>query len=94
MLIVGVPWCRQEDYDAFRMMFEDRDNLPREWIKFAEIAEMSERHHKGQGDIVERVDIDPKEFWHWCAENGYRINRDARLEFAYREALRRHPGHG
>ena len=91
-MIVGVPWCRQEDYDAFYAMFEDRHNLPREWVEFVKIAEMSESLYKKNGEIVERVYVDPKKFHRWCAENGYRVDRDARLAFAIAEAIRRHPG--
>jgi hypothetical protein len=26
--IIGIPWCREEDYDAFRAILEDPNNLP------------------------------------------------------------------
>ena len=90
-MVIGIPWCREEDYDAFRAMFEDRDNLPLDWDKFVCIAQKAERLYRSQREIVERVYIDPNKFRLWCAENGLRVDRAARLEFAYRSAVARHP---
>lgn len=90
-MVIGIPWCRQEDYVAFCTMFEDSNNLPQSWGEFAQAAEKAEQFYRAQGEIVERVYLDPKIFPNWCTENSLRVDRSARLEFAYRMAIARHP---
>lgn len=90
-MAIGIPWCRQEDYDAFRAIFEDRRDLPLAWNEFIQRAQHAEKFWQDQGRIVERVDIDPKIFPTWCAENGHGVNAYARTTFAYLIAVSRHP---
>jgi len=85
-MTVGIPWCRKENYNAFRSILEDRNDLPLTWEEFVGNAEKAEKFYQDSGDTVMRVDIDPKTFPAWCAENGYGINSRARVEFAWRKA--------
>jgi hypothetical protein len=92
--IVGVPWCREEDYDTFRNMVVDPDNLRPTWNEFVAVAEETEEFQKAEGRIVERVDIDPHAFQRWCQTHGCRIDTHAMRRFAYRIAVSRHPDDG
>jgi len=82
LMPIGIPWCRQENYDAFLSIFEDREDLPLEWQGFAKTAEEAEQHYKAKGHFVVRVDIDPHTFPRWCQSKGYRVNARARARFA------------
>jgi hypothetical protein len=92
--IVGIPWCREEDYDAFRRVFVDADNLPHTWTEFVAVAEEREEFQKAKRRIVERVYIDPRTFADWCRTHGHRIDTHALRRFAYRVAISRHPDKG
>ncbi len=82
--IIGIPWCREEEYDAFRAIFEDAKDLPPDWKAFADAAQQAEEFHKQQGYIVKRVYIDPRTFPEWCQTQGYGVNAQARARFAER----------
>jgi len=88
-MAVGIPWCRQKDYDAFCAIFEDRRDLPVSWYEFVQRAHEAEKLQRAQGGVAERVFIDPNTFPNWCAENGYRANANARATFANRIATSR-----
>jgi hypothetical protein len=91
---IGIPWCWEEDYDAFVAMFEDRKNLPRTWQGFADAAEKAEKLYEAKGDTTVRVNIDPRTFPEWCKSKGYRINSHARHKFAFEAAARKANGDG
>jgi hypothetical protein len=90
--VVGIAWCRKEDYDAFCAIFEDAHDLPGTWHEFAKRLEKSEEHYRANGHIIERVDINPQIFPDWCIRKGYRVNAHARAQFAYEIAVARHSG--
>jgi hypothetical protein len=79
---IGIPWCREEDYDAFRAIFEDAHDLPLTWDEFARRAQDAEQHYQAQGQVVTRVYIDPRAFPQWCRSKRYRVNAQARARFA------------
>jgi hypothetical protein len=91
--VIGIPWCREEDYPAFVAIFEDRKDLPRTWQGFAEAAEKAEEHWKAQGSRTIRVYIDPRTFPVWCKVQGCRIDAQARHEFAREAAIRKAERH-
>lgn len=77
LIPVGLPWCREEDYSAFRAIFEDADDLPESWESFIKPRERAEKDFKDKGQLVVRVYINPRTFPAWCATKGYRINAKA-----------------
>jgi hypothetical protein len=81
--IVGIPWCREEDYDAFVAIFEDAKDLPAAWQGFASAVEEAKEHYEAEGRSTIRVNIDPRTFSRWCESKGYRINAKARAQFAH-----------
>jgi hypothetical protein len=83
---IGIPWCREENYDAFVSIFEDRKNLPPLWQRFVKTAEEIEEFYKAKGHPTFRVNIDPRAFPRWCESKGHRINVRARAQFAYEVA--------
>jgi hypothetical protein len=83
---IGIPICREHDYDAFRAIFEDAHNLPGTWQEFMEIAQEHEEFYKEQGNRVVRVYIDPHTFPDWCAQRGRRVDARARHAFAAQAA--------
>jgi hypothetical protein len=81
--IIGIDWCREEDYDAFLTVFEDANDLPRTWQRFAEMAEQAEQFWREQGRVVKRVYINPHTFREWCKVKGCRVDAHARRKFAF-----------
>jgi hypothetical protein len=92
--IIGIPWCREEDYDAFRTLFENPNNLPPAWADFAKAAEDAEDHYQKLGSVIERVEINLKDFSDWCAHHSDGINSRAHFRFADWVAKHRHPDRG
>jgi hypothetical protein len=84
----GLAWCREEDYGAFVTIFEDANNLPKTWAKFIKPYERAEQSLKDAGQLVIRININPRTFPKWCAEKGYRINAKARERFAAEMAVK------
>jgi hypothetical protein len=84
--VIGIPWCWEEEYDAFRAIFEDAKDLPGGWEVFADSAEQAEEFYKQQGYVVKRIYIDSRTFPDWCRSQGYRVNAQARARFADRTA--------
>jgi hypothetical protein len=80
---VGIPWCREEDYDTFVAIFEDAKNLPPTWEGFANRAKEAQELYKSKGYPTLRVNINPRTFPVWCQSKGYRINAKARAQFAH-----------
>lgn len=81
-LTVGIPVCRQHEYDAFRSIFVDAHSLPATWQEFMELMDESEQIHEDQGHRVIRVEINPRTFPDWCAQNSRRIDARARYDYA------------
>jgi hypothetical protein len=88
--IIGVPWCREEDYNTFRGLFKDPNRLPLTWTEFSKATQEAERHYQDIGAIVERVDINLDAFAKWLASEGNRIDSDAHFRFTNRMAKQRH----
>ncbi|MDE2283080.1 MAG: hypothetical protein KGK33_00500 [Hyphomicrobiales bacterium] len=78
---VGIAWFREEDYPAAQTLFESTNYLP-PWEEWLQRAQELEQRFKGEGYIVERVYIDLDTFPDWCAQNGKRIDAQARVDFA------------
>jgi hypothetical protein len=85
---LGLPWCREEDYDAFRAIFEDANNLPTLWKQFITPLEKAEQAFQADGQSVKRIYINPLTFPGWCERKGYRINAKAREKFAAEIAIK------
>ncbi len=88
LIPVGLPWCREEDYDAFVAIFEDANNLPKTWKEFVKRYERAEKEFQIAGQSVKRIYINPRTFPDWCARKGYRINAKARERFAAEIAIK------
>jgi len=82
LIPLGLPWCREEDYDAFLAICEDANELPPLWKDFVRTFERAENDFKSGGKAVRRIYINPRTFPQWCASKGYRINAEARQKFA------------
>jgi len=86
-LPIGIPWCRKENYDAFRAMLEDGNHTPKTWELFAKLAEKFEQECQAKGSVVFRVEIDPHTFPGWCDFHGHRINTQSCHLFATERVL-------
>jgi hypothetical protein len=86
-LPVGIPWCREENYHAYRAMLEDGGQTPKTWELFAKITEEAEHDWEAKGNFVVRVEIDPRTFPGWCDFHGHRINTQSCHRFAAERAL-------
>jgi hypothetical protein len=84
---IGIPWCRQENYNAFRAMLEDGHHTPKTWERFVEITEKAEKDRQAKGNPIVRVEIDPRTFPGWCEFHGHRVNTQSCHLFAAERAL-------
>ena len=94
LIPVGIPWCREEDYDAFVAIFEDANELPLTRKEFIEPYEQVEKDFQVKGQAVKRVYIDPRTFPNWCAKEGRRVNTKARKRFAAEIAIKEYRSAG
>jgi hypothetical protein len=78
---VGLTWFREEDYPALLRIFEDSDKMHATWEEWLASAKQTEQRVKAQGQIAERINIDPDTFPDWCRKEGVGINREGRSKF-------------
>ena len=88
LIPVGLPWCREEDYGAFRMILEDADKWSRTWHDFVCLMEKVEDSWKKNGKVTTRVNINPRIFSVWCAKRRYRVDSDSCYKFAAEIAIK------
>lgn len=88
LIPIGLPWCREEDYDAFVPIFEDANNLPKTWKHFIAPSERAEQEFQAAGQAVKRIYINPRTFPDWCKRKGYLVNAKARHKFAAEIAIK------
>ncbi|MGH7074496.1 MAG: hypothetical protein ACREFD_09895 [Stellaceae bacterium] len=89
---IGIPWCREEDYNTLLSISEDAHDMPRTWKRFTELVEEVEQEWQTQGRTVRRVYINPYAFPDWCKSKGYRVNAHARHRFAFEAVTKTHRG--
>lgn len=82
VLIVGMAWYRQEEYDAIRRIMADGLKLPPSFHVWRMNAETGEKKLRREGKTVVRVRIDPETFADWCRARGLNVDAKARIEFA------------
>ena len=87
---IGIPWYREQDWDAIKSVMVDSDKLHGRYEDWLEAAENLENGIRQRGQIVERAYIDPTEFAGWCALRGLNVNADARGKFASELAFKKH----
>jgi len=78
----GIAWYRPETYAQCLAIFDDAADMPDTFDEWLPLAEQTELHAMEQGMSVIRVEINPKTFPQWCAEEGY-IKIDSRARSAY-----------
>ena len=88
LIPIGLPWCREEDYDAFVAIFEDSNDLPASWKQHIAPLEKAEQSFQASGQTVKRININPRTFPSWCASKGYRVDAKARQKFAAEMAIK------
>ena len=88
LIPVGLPWCREEDYDSFLAIFKDPNDLPKSWDNFVARMEKAERSYQDSGQLVRRIYINPRTFPIWCERNGHRVNPDTCYKFAAEIAVK------
>jgi hypothetical protein len=79
--IVGMSWYRPETFERLRAMFEDGHKLHKTYDEWLVAAENGRKSMEAKGVRVVCVDIDPEEFPKWCAENGLKLNAEARNRY-------------
>jgi hypothetical protein len=79
---VGIPWYRDDDWNALCAVFADRHDLHDDFRDWRRAAEKLEKQLRKSGHIVERVHIDPSSFPLWCAARGLNVDAKARSRFA------------
>jgi hypothetical protein len=79
---IGIPCCREEDYNALRAICEDANDMPSTWHEFFNLAQKAENSFLENGQSAARVNINPDIFADWCAREGYRVESKARAKYA------------
>jgi len=79
---VGLPWCRQESYEAFLAILEDADNFPERWELYVDCLEKAEKSLQDDGQLVLRIDINPWFFAAWCKDHGLAATSRSSFRFA------------
>ena len=82
LMIVGLAWYDESDFQRLREMFEDGDALPRTYGEWLKAAMRGLEHEKAKGYHVEKVHIRPNEFSAWCKSNCLSMNAKARISYA------------
>ena len=80
--IAGMVWYRREEYESILTVMEDAIKLPRTYTSWLSQAEANEKEAQRIGLITIRAFIDPKTFPAWCLSRGYKIDAEARKQFA------------
>ena len=80
--LAGMVWYRREEYETVLAIMEDAIKLPRTYASWLAQAEANEKIAHQRGFSTIRAFIDPKTFPAWCHARGYKINAQARNEFA------------
>jgi hypothetical protein len=88
LIPIGLPWCREEDYDAFIAMFKNSEDLPGTWNEFIKPYEQAEKQFQAKGQTVKRIYINPRTFRDWCARKGYQVNAKSCERFAAEIAIK------
>lgn len=86
--IAGLPWYKEEDFEALLIIFEDSDKLHRTHDKWLAAADRTRKALEAEGTRVIIVYIDPIEFPKWCVAKGHKLDAKARNAFAAAEAYR------
>lgn len=87
--IFGMPWYRREDYPRLLEIVADPEKLCATYDEWFAIAEPMVRWFEAQGLLVERVEINPDLFRHWCRNRDLAPNGRARTLYADRLAKSR-----
>ena len=82
MIVVGIAWYREDQYELLRALATDTDSM----------AETYERWHAGviktmddlrqQGIDARRVDVDIRDLAAWCAERGMPLDGKSRSMYS------------
>ncbi|MCU7839752.1 MAG: hypothetical protein KZQ94_10300 [Candidatus Thiodiazotropha sp. (ex Troendleina suluensis)] len=78
----GFAWFRREDYNRCLKIFIDSKVLPSQFDKWLKLANRALDDCKRQGNIAEKVYIDPDTFPAWCASRGLDVDAKARMAYA------------
>lgn len=94
LIPLGIPWCREEDYPAFRAMVEDADDWLPSWETFTARAQEAERSFKSGSQAATCVHCNPTMLAKWCLDKGHRVNRDSCQKFASEIAFKQYINSG
>lgn len=86
---VAVAWLRREDWPRWQAIDSD---LPAydQWLNKIETAI---KEVKKNGQIAEKIIINPDDFVAWCRTNNRQIERNARALFASELLMRKRSSH-
>jgi hypothetical protein len=85
---IGMPWFREEDFDALRAMFTDGSKLHKTFAEWSAAATNGEAQLRNRGWMVVRAEVRPRPFARWCRARGLAPDAPARTAFASEVALK------
>ncbi len=80
-IVTGVAWYRPEQWERFREVSEDVENLEETYDAWLQTAERMIRDGIPADLHVEKVDIDVEEVLAWCNTNGLPMNATSRSRY-------------
>lgn len=83
---VGRPWFEPQEYARILEIMNYPADMSRDYERWRELAENSERSSKRSGNLPIRVVVHPDEFVGWCTTNAVQPNGNALAQFVNERA--------
>jgi hypothetical protein len=87
MIAMAVAWMNKEDWPRWLAIDPEFQPDYDHWLKRMQAAI---KQVEAKGTIVEKVIIDPEEFFEWCRINRCRVDSKGRSVYAAQTLAKRH----
>jgi hypothetical protein len=87
--IAAIPWYRQEQWERWRQISNDRDNMSEFYENWLNGANDAVKDFTKAGIEVHCVTIDVEEFADWVKSEGAEVDGHSRAEFASRQLAKK-----
>lgn len=82
----GIPWFEPEEYARILEVMLYPPDMSRDYERWRDLAENSERNTKRNGHLAVRVVVHPDELIGWCAANAVQPSGNAIRQFVNERA--------
>lgn len=88
--IIGLSWYYKEDFENIKKIFTDGEKIGKSYEDWLLNAENTYNQLISIGVNVEKVYINSEYFLHWCEQNKFEINSQARQRFVNEIAFKKY----